>query len=127
MLLIGLGGANLLNKAGHEALGKERTERNGNVATTDKKVQYRRYPDEPLNPRIVNPVLQGNTLIATIDHVPCTVQLNSTVADAYRAGALPLNTLANAVLVQSDRLRQMASQNYDNGQQETIVRTRGIQ
>lgn len=48
MLLIGLGGANLLNKAGHEALGKERTERNGNVATTDKKVQYRRYPDEPL-------------------------------------------------------------------------------
>lgn len=69
MLLIGLGGANLLNKAGHEALGKERTERNGNVATTDKKVQYRRYPDEPLNPRIVNPVLQGNTLIATIDHV----------------------------------------------------------
>ena len=66
-------------------------------------------------------------LIATIDHVPCTVQLNSTVADAYRAGALPLNTLANAVLVQSDRLRQMASQNYDNGQQETIVRTRGIQ
>ena len=120
-------GANLLNKAGHEALGKERTERNGNVATTDKKVQYRRYPDEPLNPRIVNPVLQGNTLIATIDHVPCTVQLNSTVADAYRAGALPLNTLANAVLVQSDRLRQMASQNYDNGQQETIVRTRGIQ
>ena len=86
MLLIGLGGANLLNKAGHEALGKERTERNGNVHDRQK-VQYRRYPDEPLNPRIVNPVLQGNTLIATIDHVPCTVQLNSTVADAYRAGA----------------------------------------
>ena len=126
MLLIGLGGANLLNKAGHEALG-ERTERNRNVPPTDREVQYRRYPDEPLNPRIVNPVLQGNTLIATIDHVPCTVQLNSTVADAYRAGALPLNTLANAVLAQSDRLRQIASQNYDNGQQETIVRTRGIQ
>ena len=126
MLLIGLGGANLLNKAGHEALG-ERTERNRNAPPTDREVQYRRYPDEPLNPRIVNPVLQGNTLIATIDHVPCTVQLNSTVADAYRAGALPLNTLANAVLAQSDRLRQMASQNYDNGQQETIVRTRGIQ
>ena len=126
MLLIGLGGANLLNKAGHEVLG-ERTERNRNAPPTDREVQYRRYPDEPLNPRIVNPVLQGNTLIATIDHVPCTVQLNSTVADAYRAGALPLNTLANAVLTQSDRLRQMASQNYDNGQQETIVRTRGIQ
>lgn len=125
MLLIGLGGANLLNKAGHEVMGKERTE--GNVLTTGREVQYRNYPDEPLNPRIVNPVLQGSTLVATIDRVPCTVQLNPTVADAYRAGALPLNTLANAVLAQSDRLRQMASQNYDNGQQESIVRTRGIQ
>lgn len=125
MLLIGLGGANLLNKAGHEALGKGRTE--GNAITTDREVQYKRYPDEPLNPRIVNPILQGSTLVATIDRVPCTVQLSPTVADAYRAGALPLNTLANAVLAQSDRLRQIASQNYDNGQQETIVRTRGIQ
>ena len=126
MLLIGLGGANLLNKAGHEALG-ERTERNRNAATTGREVQYRRYPDEPLNPRIVNPALQGCTLVATIDRVPCTVQLTPAMADAYRAGALPLNTLANAVLAQSDKLRQMASQNYDNGQQETIVRTRGIQ
>ena len=90
-------------------------------------MQYRHYPDEPLNPRIINPVLQGNTLIATIDRVPCTVQLSGTVADAYRTGALPLNTLANAVLAQSDRLRQIASQNYENEQQETIVRPRGIQ
>ena len=127
MLLIGLGGANLLNKAGHEVLGKERTEGNRNAATTGREVQYRRYPDEPLNPRIVNPALQGCTLVATIDRVPCTVQLTPAMADAYRAGALPLNTLANAVLAQSDKLRQMASQNYDNGQQETIVRTRGIQ
>ena len=127
MLLTGWGGANLLNKAGHEVLGKERTEGNRNAATTGREVQYRRYPDEPLNPRIVNPALQGCTLVATIDRVPCTVQLTPAMADAYRAGALPLNTLANAVLAQSDKLRQMASQNYDNGQQETIVRTRGIQ
>ena len=40
---------------------------------------------------------------------------------------LPLNTLANAVLAQSDRMNQMASQNYDNNRPETIVRTRGIQ
>ena len=73
MLLIGLGGANLLNKAGHEVLGKERTEGNRNAATTGREVQYRRYPDEPLNPRIVNPALQGCTLVATIDRVPCTV------------------------------------------------------
>lgn len=122
MLLIGLGGANLLNKAGHEALGRKMPS-----AAESEEVQYRRYPDEPLNPRIVNPVLQNGTLIATIDRVPCTIQLSPTVVDAYRAGALPLNTLANAVLAKSDQLRQAASQNYDNGQQETIVRTRGIQ
>lgn len=123
MLLIGMGGANLLNKAGHEMLGREQPSR----STDGGNVQYKHYTDEPLNPRIVNPVLQGNMLIATIDRVPCTVQLSPTVADAYRAGALPLNTLANAILAQSDRLRQIASQNYDNGETETVVRTRGIQ
>lgn len=122
MLLVGLGGMNLLNKAGHEALGRPMPSAD---EYTDK--QYRRYPDEPLNPRIVSPVLQGSTLIATIDRVPYTIQLTPTVAEAYRAGALPLNTLANAVLAKSDQLNRIASQNYDDGQRETIVRTRGIQ
>lgn len=125
MLLIGLGGVNLLNKAGHEALQK-RTE-DKLYGDYRKDAQYRRYADEPLNPRIVNPVLQGCTLVATIDRVPCTIQLSPTVADAYHTGALPLNTLANAVLAKSDQLRQIASRNYDDGQQETIVRTRSIQ
>ncbi len=124
MLLIGLGGANLLNKAGHEALERKRSEE---LTAGGRETQYRQYPDEPLNPRIANPVLQGCTLIATIDHIPCTVQLSPTVADAYKAGALPLNTLANAVLAQSDRLNTLASQNYDNSRPETVVRTRGIQ
>ena len=125
MLLVGLGGANLLNKAGHEAL-QGRTEGKVNI-TRGNDVQYCRYPDEPLNPRIANPVLQGGMLIATIDRVPCTIQLPTAVTEAYRVGALPLNTLANAVLAKSDQLRQAAAQNYDNGQQETVVRTRGIQ
>lgn len=125
MLLVGLGGMNLLNKAGHEALQGRAEGKLQAVAGND--VQYRRYADEPLNPRIINPILQGSTLIATIDRVPYTIQLTPTVADAYRNGALPLNTLANAVLAKSDLLRRIASQNYDDGQQETIVRTRGIQ
>ena len=124
ILFIGLGGANLLNKAGHEALERKRS---GGLTAGGRETQYRQYPDEPLNPRIANPVLQGCTLIATIDHIPCTVQLSPTVADAYKAGALPLNTLANAVLAQSDRLNTLASQNYDNSRPETVVRTRGIQ
>lgn len=124
MLLIGMGGANLLNKAGHEALERKQNEGRENINTG---VRYRQYADEPLDARIEKPVLQGNSLIATIDKVPCTIQLTETVADACRTGALPLNTLANAVLAKSDQMRQMASRNYDNSQQETVVRTRGIQ
>lgn len=120
MTLIGMGGANLLNKAGHEALANKRESNDGNAVsydnTTSQAVQYKSYPDEPLNPRIANPVLQGNCLVATIDRVPYTIQLPEHVVGAYQAGALPLNTLANAVLAKSDQMRQMAEHNY--GEQE---------
>lgn len=120
MTLIGLGGANLLNKAGHVALANKRESNDGNAVsygnTTAQTVQYKSYPDEPLNPRIANPVLQGNCLVATIDRVPYTIQLPEHVVGAYQAGALPLNTLANAVLAKSDKMRQMAERNY--GEQE---------
>ena len=120
MTLIGMGGANLLNKAGHEALANKRESNDRNAVsydnTTSQAVQYKSYPDEPLNPRIANPVLQGNCLVATIDRVPYTIQLPEHVVGAYQAGALPLNTLANAVLAKSDQMRQMAEHNY--GEQE---------
>ena len=120
MTLIGMGGANLLNKAGHEALANKRKGNDGNAVsygnTTAQAVQYKSYPDEPLNPRIANPVLQGNCLVATIDRVPYTIQLPEHVVGAYQAGALPLNTLANAVLAKNDQMRQMAERNY--GEQE---------
>ena len=123
MTLIGMGGANLLNKAGHEALANKRESNDGNAVsygnTTAQTVQYKSYPDEPLNPRIANPVLQGNCLVATLDRVPYTIQLPEHVVGAYQAGALPLNTLANAVLAKNDQMRQMAERNY--GEQE--VRT----
>ena len=120
MTLIGMGGANLLNKAGHEALANKQEGNDGNAVsygnTTAQAVQYKSYPDEPLNPRIANPVLQGNCLVTTIDRVPYTIQLPEHVVGAYQAGALPLNTLANAVLAKSDKMRQMAERNY--GEQE---------
>lgn len=127
ILLMGLGGANLLNKASKEAMSNQQNEDNGYSRKESGNLQYKRYADEPLNPRIANPVLQGCTLIATIDRVPCTIQISPTVADAYRSGAVPLNTLANAILAQSDRLRQMAAENYDSSQQESAARSRGIQ
>ena len=111
MTLIGMGGANLLNKAGHEALANKQE---GNVAlgSNTNAVRYKSYPDEPLNPRITNPVLQGNCLVATIDKVPYTIQLPEHVVGAYQGGALPLNTLANSILAKSDQMRQVAGRSY---------------
>lgn len=125
MLMIGLGGANLMNKAGHEALGWKRDENPSGKEIRPTK--YKEYADEPLNPRISNPVLQGSSLVAVIDRVPCTIQLPGKAVDAYRAGALPLNTLANAVLARSDRTREMMERNFESGERETVTRTRGIQ
>lgn len=120
LVLIGLGGANLMNKMGHEAL-----DRSNGVPTNVGK--YKEYADEALNPRISNPVLQGNTLIADIDHVPCTVTIPVHAAEACSVGALPLNTLANAVLARHDQMKQMAEDNYRSVEiQAGIQAERGI-
>ena len=114
MTLIGMGGANLLNKAGHEALANKQEGNESNVAlgSNTNAVRYKSYPDEPLNPRITNPVLQGNCLVATIDKVPYTIQLPEHVVGAYQTGALPLNTLANSILAKSDQMRLVAGRSY---------------
>lgn len=120
MVLMGAGGLNLLNKAGHEAIDiqKEKNQTYANVGRTN----YRIYPDEQLNERITNPQIRANCLIANIDRVPCTIALPDRVVDAYNQGALPLNTLANAVLAKNDQMRQMAQQNYEQNEQQTISR-----
>ena len=110
MLLIGLGGANLLNKGTHEILGEP---------LRNKQPQYRRYADEALNARLSHPQLNGNLLVVSIDGVPSTVTLQNHVVDAYQKGALPLNTLANAVLAKYDEQRQQIEQLYDRQQSQT--------
>lgn len=109
MVLIGMGGLNLLNKAGHEAMEKQEGRP---LQSAGMEPHFKTYPEEPLNPRIGNPALQGNCLIATIDKVPCSIQLPNSVVAAYEAGALPLNTLSNAVLAKNDQMRQVAQENY---------------
>ena len=104
MLLMGMGGANLLNKAGHEVLGRKQQEGIApTVSPAASRIQYRQYPDEPLNPRISNPMLQGRCLVANIDHVPCTIQLPDSVIGAHQSGALPLNTLLTPYLPRTTR------------------------
>ena len=107
MLLVGLGGANLLNKAGHEAL----ENRDGMKSQPIR--QYRKYDDEPLDLRVSQPVMKGNTLVVTIDHIPSVITINDEAVDAYYKGALPLNTLTNAVLRKYDEQQQAVQESYD--------------
>ena len=120
MTLIGLGGANLINKAGHEQLAR----RDG---VTDDAVRnrYLQYDDQPMNPRIRDAQIQGNTLIASIDGIPVTVTLPDRVVEAHAAGALPLGTLANAVLERCDRMQEV-SEARDRFEEESRAQTRGI-
>lgn len=124
MTLMGLGGLKLVNNAGEEILERKVTEEGASVPQG--RVQYKTYNEEPLNPRITNPTLQGNCLIATIDKVPCTIQLPEKVVNAYNAGALPLSTLANAILEKSDQTQMMAQNNYREVEDRTDNRERTV-
>ena len=121
MTLIGLGGANLINKAGHEQLAK----REGITQETPAQVRYRQYEDEPVNPRIREAQVQGSTLIATIDGIPVTIALPEKVADAYRQGALPMGRLANAVLERCDSMQQITDAR-ERFEEESRTESRGL-
>ena len=121
MTLIGLGGANLLNKAGHEQLVKQE----GIQQQTIPQVRYLKYEDEQMDPRIRDAQVRGNTLIATMDGIPVTIALPEKVVDAYNQGALPLGRLANAVLEKCDRLQQIDDAR-ERFEQESRTETRGI-
>ncbi|OYP68734.1 hypothetical protein [Prevotella sp. P5-64] len=123
MVLIGMGGLNLLNKAGHEALDNHKGVSYGQGGNANVRGNYKVYEDETLNARISQPQIKGNCLIATIDKVPCTIALPDRVVDAYNQGALPLNTLANAVLAKNDQMRQIAAENYAASEQQAQTRT----
>ncbi|MBR4134387.1 MAG: hypothetical protein IKU04_07680 [Bacteroidales bacterium] len=121
MTLIGLGGANLLNKAGHEQLAKQE----GMQQQTVPQVRYRQYEDEQMDPRIRDAQVRGSNLIATVDGIPVTIALPEKVVDAYNQGALPLGKLANAVLERCDRLQQIDDAR-ERFEQESRTETRGI-
>ena len=118
MTLLGLGGANLLNKAGKEALSAE--DKSVQAVQTVHPVRYKQYADEELNSRIANLSIQGNALLCTIDRVQATISLPPTTLAAYEAGALPLNILANAILARHDAMQQELAlsyqQQYNNSQ-----------
>ena len=108
MLLIGLGGANILNKAGHNLL-----ENSGVQTSQQRPKQYVQHKDELLSERIEQPAMKGNALLATIDHKPCVIYIDEQSADAYYQGKLPLNVLCNAVLRKYDEQQSAVRDNYD--------------
>lgn len=117
MVLIGMGGLNLVNKAGHESI-----ERHNNPNGP----RFKQYEDQELNSRITGPVINGNCLVANIDRTPCSIMLPDNVVAAYQSGALPLNTLANTVLARHDANSQLAQENYRAVTQENQSQTRQI-
>lgn len=123
--IMGYGGLNIINKLGNEQLSKkEGTAQTAQKAVETGGLKFRKYVEEPLNPRITNLQIQGNRLIADIDKVPCSIVLPDTAVQAYQSGALPLSTLANAILAKNDALNQQVSQAYDQSQKSE--QSRGI-
>lgn len=108
LLLLGFGGANLLNNAGHAALGLAKP-------ASPQRVSYRQYEEEKLNPRISNPAISGTSMIADIDGKPCVIEISDHAIDAYERGNLPLSTLANAVLKKYDENNAFAEREYERG------------
>ena len=120
LLLMGFGGANLFNNAGHAAL-KE------GYAKTTKAVTYKTYSDEPLDKRMSNPVMKGSSMIVNIDGKPMVITISDNAVDAYERGNVPLNTLANAVLRKYDENNALASRNYElQHQEENVEQQRGL-
>lgn len=121
MLLLGLGGVNLLNNAGHAAIGQSKT-------IQQPRKTYKQYEEETLNPRITNPVIKGCSMIANIDGKPCVIGISENAIDAYEKGYLPLSTLSNAVLKKYDENQALAEREYDRTLQkvESNTKTMGI-
>ena len=109
MMFLAYGGMSLLKNSGKESLAK----RNQAANPSTQRV-YKQYSDETLNPRIVNPIMKGDTLIATIDGKPLVIKISNTAVDAYEKGAVPLNTLANAVLRKYDISTNDLSTTYES-------------
>ena len=115
LLLMGLGGASLLNNSCKARQTEQQKE-------ALKKKQFLRYADEPLNPRIKNPVVKGRSLVATIDGKPLVITIhNDEPLYCYEQGILPVNVLANSVLKSLDKQETANAISYDMEQGREIT------
>lgn len=122
MLLMGLGGANLLNKAGHEILS------NAGASTQQQTSpkRYVHYADEPLDARVSNTVMKGNALVADIDGKPSIIYIDEKTCEAYYKDKIPLNVLCNAVLAKYDEQQRSVREGYERGVDDSQERQRSV-
>jgi hypothetical protein len=92
LMLLLLGGLGILSKVSEAVNGPQQQPVR----------RYQQVSEEPLNRRLQNPAIKGNVMEVTIDGRPVAVSLSSMVADAYQKGSLPLNNIANRVLLKYD-------------------------
>jgi len=122
--LIGLGGGNLLSRLHSEQIDK--MEQGNTTRSVSSYSEFVQYQNQELNPRISNVKIENGVFFADVDRVPCVVQLTKNLASSVESGALPLNTLADAMLskIDSQRMEQTvdssvhASQTYARSQQQ---------
>ena len=126
LMLLLLGGLGILSKVSEAVNGPQQQPVR----------RYQQVSEEPLNRRLQNPVIKGNVMEVTIDGRPVAVSLSSMVADAYQKGSLPLNNIANRVLLKYDeqggaeglfqRQEQSERQLAMARDEEIVERSRGI-
>lgn len=126
LMLLLLGGLGILSKVSEAVNGPQQQPVR----------RYQQVPEEPLNRRLQNPAIKGNVMEVTIDGRPVAVSLSSMVADAYQKGSLPLNNIANRVLLKYDeqggadgmfRRQEQSERQLAMARDEEIVeRSRGI-
>ena len=103
--LIALGGVNLLNKGFGELSGRDARQEQGR--------SYKRYPDEPVSPRIRLHGIRDGVLIADIDGRACTVRVSDDAMAAYRDGSLSEGALCNAILRDYDVFDKESRRQYE--------------
>ena len=122
LALVGLGGANLLNKLSSEANSRmEGVDNSKGLSASHSQSQFLKYENQDLNPRITNLTIENGVMYADVDKVPVIVPLTMKLKAAYEEGSLPLNTLANSVLPKLDELR--FQQSADQIQQNQVAQT----
>ncbi|MCC8118999.1 MAG: hypothetical protein LIP09_09700 [Bacteroidales bacterium] len=75
-------------------------------------IEYKKYDDQTLNPHITDiPKVAGNTMILCYDNTVFSITLHRETAKSVAQKAVPVNTLANAIVDQyGDKLAKMAAE-----------------